>query len=72
MRPFDIDLVLQRIRHAIGPFPPAALFALAEEGFNSPFELLIACLISTRTRDEVNLMCARQLFAQARTPVAME
>jgi endonuclease-3 len=72
MRPFDIDLVLQRIRHAISPFPPAALFALAEAGFNSPFELLIACLISTRTRDEVTLTCARQLFARARTPAAME
>jgi len=70
-RPFDIDLVLQRIRHAISPFPPAALFALAEAGFNSPFELLVACLISTRTRDEVTLECAHRLFARARTPAAM-
>ena len=70
-RPFDIDLVMQRIRHAIRPFPQAALFALAEAGFDSPFELLVACLISTRTRDEVTLACARRLFARACTPAAM-
>lgn len=70
-RPFAIDLVMQRIRDAITAFPQAALFALAAEGFDSPFELLIACLISTRTRDEVTLACAHRLFARARTPVAL-
>lgn len=69
--PFDIDLALARIREAIRPFPPAALFALAAEGFNTPFELLMACIISIRTRDEVTLPCARQLFALARTPRAV-
>jgi endonuclease III len=68
---FDIDLVMQRLRQAVEPFPPAALFALADEGFASPFEILIACLISTRTRDEVTVMCARRLLTQARTPAAM-
>jgi endonuclease-3 len=69
--PFAIDLVMQRIRDAITSFPQAALFALAEEGFDSPFELLIACLISTRTRDEVTLTCVRRLFAHARMPAAL-
>src|SRR5262252_8950544 len=67
-RPFDIDLAIARIREAVRPFPPAALFALADEGFNSPFELLMACIISIRTYDEVMLPCARRLFALARTP----
>ena len=67
-RPFDIDLAMARIREAVRPFPPAALFALADEGFNSPFELLMACIISIRTYDEVMLPCARRLFALARTP----
>jgi endonuclease III len=70
-RPFAIDLVMSRIRDAIRSFPQAALFALAAEGFDSPFELLIACLISTRTHDEVTLVCAHRLFARARTPVAL-
>jgi endonuclease-3 len=70
-RPFDIDLAMARIREAVRPFPQAALFALAEEGFNSPFELLMACIISIRTYDEVTLPCARRLFAVARTPGAV-
>lgn len=71
-RPLDIDLAMARIREAVSPFPKAALFELAEEGFNSPFELLVACLISIRTRDEATLPCARRLFALARTPVTMQ
>jgi endonuclease-3 len=55
----------------VRPFPKAALFELAEEGFASPFEQLVACMISIRTRDEVTLPVARQLLALARTPAAM-
>ena len=70
-RPFAIDVAIVRIREAIRPFPQAALFALAEEGFSSPFELLVACLISIRTLDAVTLSCAHRLFALARTPLTM-
>ena len=34
-RPLEIDLVLARVREVIRPFPKAALFQLAEEGYNS-------------------------------------
>ena len=67
-QPFDIDVVMDRIREAVRPFPKAALFELADEGFASPFEQLVACVISIRTRDEVTLPIARRLFAVARTP----
>jgi len=60
--PFTIDVAITRIREAIRPFPQAALFALAEEGFSSPFELLVACVISIRTLDIVTLSCAHRLF----------
>lgn len=70
-RPFDIDLAMTRIGEAVRPFQPAALFALASEGFNSPFEVLVACIISIRTMDEVTLPCARRLLALAHTPPAM-
>jgi endonuclease III len=69
--PFDIDLAVRRIRDAVSPYPKAALFELAEEGFDSPFELLLACIISIRTRDETTLLCARRLFALARTADAV-
>ena len=67
-QPFDIDRAMARIREAVRPFPKAALFELAEEGSNSPFEVLVGCIISIRTRDEVTLPTARRLFALARTP----
>jgi len=70
-QPFDIDIVMNRIREAVKPFPKAAMFELADEGYSSPFEQLIACMISIRTYDEVSLPTARRLFEQARTPEAM-
>lgn len=67
-KPFDINLAIKLISEAVRPFPKAAMFELAEAGFNSPFEQLIACMISIRTYDEVSLPTARKLFARARTP----
>jgi endonuclease-3 len=67
-RPVDIDLVVRRIRKAVEPFAKAAMFELAEDGFDSAFEQLVACIISIRTYDEVMLPTARRLFARARTP----
>ncbi len=70
-RPFDIDEALTKIEEAVRPWPKAALFALAELGFDSPFEQLIACMISIRTRDETTLSVAQRLFERARTPAQM-
>ncbi len=67
----DIDLVLRRIAEAVQAFPKAALFELAEEGFGTAFEQLVACIISIRTRDETTLVAARRLFGIARTPAAV-
>jgi endonuclease-3 len=70
-QPFDIDLAMARIREAVQPYPKAAMFELAEDGFDTAFEQLIACIISIRTFDEVSLPAARALFKLARTPQAM-
>ncbi|MEZ4869150.1 MAG: endonuclease III [Caldilineaceae bacterium] len=69
--PFEIDHIFALLPKAVEPYAKAALFELAEEGFSSPFEQLVACIISIRTRDEVTLPCARALFAVARTPAAI-
>lgn len=66
-RPFDIDTALGRIGDAVRPYPKAALFELAEDGYSTPFEQLMACIISIRTYDETTLPVARRLFARART-----
>jgi endonuclease-3 len=70
-QPFDIDCVMQRLREAVAPYPKAAMFELAEQGYRSPFEQLIACIISIRTYDEVSLPVSRRLFERANTPAAM-
>lgn len=70
-RPFDIGLAFARIGPAVQPWPKAALFQLADEGFTSTFEQLVACIISIRTYDEVTLPVARALFASTRTPAAI-
>lgn len=67
-RPFNVQVAVRRLREAVKPYPKAALFELAAEGHDSVFELLAACLISIRTRDETTLPTARRLFARARTP----
>ena len=70
-RPFDVGVALERIEQAVAPWPKAALFQLAEEGFTSVFEQLLACMISIRTYDEVTLPVSRALFARARTPAEL-
>ena len=67
-RPFDVEEALRRLREATAPYPKAALFELAAEGHNTVFEILVACIISIRTYDEVTLPVARKLFAKAHTP----
>lgn len=67
-KPFDINLAMRAISEAVKPFPKAAMFELAEEGFNTTFELLVSCIISIRTLDEVMLPTARRFFEVARTP----
>ena len=70
-RSFDIDDVMARIRDAVRPFPKAAMFELAERGYLSPFQQLVACVISIRTRDEQSLPISIRLFEAAPTPEAL-
>lgn len=49
-RPFDIEEAIRLLREAVAPYPKAALFELAGDGHTSVFELLVACVVSIRTR----------------------
>src|SRR6185312_12339925 len=69
--PFNIEIAMERVEEANRPFPPAMLFELASDGYDSAFEQLVACIISIRTRDETSLITARKLFERARTPAEM-
>lgn len=66
--PFDIDVAMERLEEAVAPYPKAALFELAEDGYSTPFQQAVACIISIRTMDEVTLPTSRKLFEQAPGP----
>lgn len=70
-KPFNINRAVKLIEKAIKPYKKAAMFELAEDGFNSAFEQLVACMISIRTYDEVTIPMSRRLFERARTPRQM-
>ena len=67
-KPFDIEEAVPLLREAVAPYPKAALFELYEKGHTSVFEILVACIVSIRTRDETTLPVALKLFAAAPTP----
>jgi endonuclease III len=67
----DVDVMLARVEAAVAPYPKAALFELADEGYTSVFQQLVACLISTRTRDELTIPSALALFREAPTADAV-
>ncbi len=70
-RPFVIDEALAGIEKAIASYPKAAMFELADDGFTTLFQQLVACVISIRTRDELSVVIARNLFATASSPEAI-
>jgi endonuclease III len=70
-QPFDVDVVMRRIRAAVTEHADAAMFALAERGYKSVFQQLAGCIISIRTRDEVSLPTAIKLLERAATPAAV-
>jgi endonuclease-3 len=69
--PFDIEVAVERVAEAVRPYPKAAMFELAERGYRSPFQQLVACMISIRTRDEESLPISIRLFEAAPTAEAV-
>jgi endonuclease III len=67
-KPFDLDEMFKRLRVATAPFKKAAMFELADRGYDSVFQILVGCIISIRTLDEVSLPTALKLFEHAPTP----
>lgn len=71
VEPFDIDRAMALLREAVRPFPKGAMFELAERGYGTPFQQLVACVISIRTRDEDSLPLSIRLFERAPDPAAI-
>lgn len=64
----DIHEAMRIVTEAVRDMPKPSMFQLSDEGFSTPFEQLIACIISIRTLEETSLPVSRRLFAAARTP----
>lgn len=62
--PFDIHEAFRRLRRATAGLPKAAMFDLRDRGHGSPFEQLVAALVSARTRDETTIPVCLRLFAE--------
>ena len=69
--PFDIDVVMARIERAVEPFPKAALFELAEKGYDSPYEQLRRLYHQQAHARRDDAADGAQAVAQARTPAEM-
>jgi endonuclease-3 len=67
----DIHEAMRRVTEAVRDMPKPSMFQLASEGFGTPFEQLVACIISIRTLEETSLPVSRRLFAVARTAEQM-
>lgn len=66
----DIDEVFRRLAAAYPTWNAPVISFMAQVERN-PFRLLIATLISLRTKDEVTALASARLFERAATPAAM-
>ncbi|MGD0264138.1 MAG: endonuclease III [Candidatus Methylomirabilota bacterium] len=66
----DIDRIVRTLTRTSRQWNPTAVGAVAQDS-RDPFRVLIACLISLRTKDEVTAEASARLFRLARTPRAM-
>jgi len=64
MRSEDIHQVIRILKHEIRRWPVPALAKYVE----TPFTVLIACILSLRTQDRTTLAASDRLFAIATTP----
>lgn len=70
MKPGDIHKVVGILREEYRKWRKPAVTIVAECG-HSPFKVLISCIISLRTKDDVTALASSRLFARADTPKAM-
>ena len=70
MKPADIHAVITILREEYKNWRTPAVTIVAQCN-GSPFKVLISCIISLRTKDEVTALASARIFARAQTPEAM-
>ncbi|HWU39055.1 MAG TPA: hypothetical protein VN203_15495, partial [Candidatus Acidoferrum sp.] len=66
-RPADIHRMVRTLQRTSQLWNPTAVSAVAQDS-RDPFQVLISCLISLRTKDAVTAEASARLFRLARTP----
>ena len=70
MKPEQIHDIIAILRQEYRAWKTPAVTIVAECG-RDPFKVLVSCIISLRTRDEVTAEASSRLFARAATPAAV-
>ncbi|NOK78443.1 MAG: endonuclease III [Chloroflexi bacterium AL-W] len=70
MSEFAIDPVIAKLRETMPTFVQPLIDGMGDDG-QSPFRVLIATILSLRTKDTMTAVVAPKLFAVADTPAAM-
>lgn len=71
MKPEEIHQAVGILRLETRLWQSPAVTIVAQNS-NSPFKVLVSCIISLRTRDEVTLKASSRLFERADTPESMQ
>jgi endonuclease III len=66
----EINQIIRTLRGTSRQWSPTAVGKVGEDS-RDPFQILVSCLISLRTKDQVTGEASARLFALARTPQAM-
>lgn len=70
MRDADIHAVIRVLRRLVTRWQEPIIGVVAKES-SDPFRVLIACLLSLRTKDRTTAKASRRLFSLADSPAAM-
>lgn len=65
-----LEQVIHTLKRQVRSLPDPSV-TLVGKKWQSPFLVLISCLLSLRTKDEVTLLASERLFALARDPAGM-
>ena len=68
-REFNIVEVLKKLKKAVRKFRTPSVTLIAKK--NDPFAVLVSCIISLRTRDEVTELASARLFNLAKLPAEL-
>lgn len=67
MKAADVNAIVRTLKREVRHWDPTAVGQVAEES-RDPFRILISCLLSLRTKDEVTAEASARLFRRGDTP----